>query len=88
MQCNYHLLSINFALRFVDTDIFTIGYEPEDLTVHPPPRTAEGGLISFVYASIVFSKKTSSKESLNTSELFRFKDPKTYFFSIFTQTKF
>ena len=49
MQCNYHLLSINFALRFVDTDIFTIGYEPADLTVHPPPpRTAEGGLIFFV----------------------------------------
>ena len=38
MQCNYHLLSINFALHFVDTDIFTIGYEPADLTVkHPPP---------------------------------------------------
>ena len=26
----------------------TIGYEPGDLTVHPPPRTAEGGFIFFV----------------------------------------
>ena len=26
----------------------TIGYEPADLTVHPPPRTAEGGFIFFV----------------------------------------
>ena len=25
-----------------------IGYEPADLTVHPPPRTAEGGFIFFV----------------------------------------
>ena len=24
------------------------GYEPADLTVHPPPRTAEGGFIFFV----------------------------------------
>ena len=25
-----------------------IGYEPADLTVHPPPRTDEGGFIFFV----------------------------------------
>ena len=25
-----------------------IGYEPADLTVHRPPRTAEGGFIFFV----------------------------------------
>ena len=25
-----------------------LGYEPADLNVHPPPRTAEGGLIFFV----------------------------------------
>ena len=25
-----------------------LGYEPADLTVHPPPRTAEGGFIFFV----------------------------------------
>ena len=24
-----------------------LGYEPLDLTVHPPPRTAEGGFIFF-----------------------------------------
>ena len=25
-----------------------IGYEPADLTVHPPPKTIEGGFIFFV----------------------------------------
>ena len=25
-----------------------IGYEPADLTVHPPPKTVEGGFIFFV----------------------------------------
>ena len=29
-------------------DQYHIGYEPADLTVHPPPRTAEGGFIFFV----------------------------------------
>ena len=39
----------------------------------PPPRTAEGGFISFVKVSSVL-KKLSPKESLNISELLRFKD--------------
>ena len=25
-----------------------VGYEPADLTVHPPPKTIEGGFIFFV----------------------------------------
>ena len=29
-------------------NLYIIGYEPADLTVHPPPRTAEGGFIFFV----------------------------------------
>ena len=33
-----------------------IGYVPADLTVHPPPRTAEGGFI-FLYRCLVFPKK-------------------------------
>ena len=28
--------------------VLILGYEPADLTVHPPPRTAEGGFIVFV----------------------------------------
>ena len=63
-----------------------IGYEPADLTVHPPELPRVGSFFS--YRCLVFPKKMSSKESLNISELFRFKDPKTCFFSIFTQTKF
>ena len=27
--------------------VLTIGYEPADLTVHPPPKTIEGGFIFF-----------------------------------------
>ena len=65
---------------------YIVGYEPADLTVHPP-RTAEGGFIFFVKVSSV-PKKMSSKESLCFSELFRLKDPKTWFFTIFTQVKF
>ena len=66
-----------------------IGYEPADLTVHPPPppRTAEGGFI-FSYRCLVFPKKMSSKESLCFSELFRLKYQKTWFFTIFTQNEF
>ena len=58
-----------------------IGYEPADLTVHhpsPPPRTAEVGSF-FSYRCLVFPKKMSLKEIINSSELFRFKDPKTCF---------
>ena len=33
---------------FVVDCINDLGYEPADLTVHPPPRTAEGGFIFFV----------------------------------------
>ena len=31
-----------------NASINVISYEPADLTVHPPPRTAEGGFIFFV----------------------------------------
>ena len=48
-------------------------------TLPPPtPKTVEGGLIFFVQVSSVPPKK-SSKESLYFSELFRLKDPKTWF---------
>ena len=30
-----------------------LGYEPADLTVHPPPRMIEGGFIFFVWVSSV-----------------------------------
>ena len=33
-----------------------LGFEPADLTVHPSPRTAEGGFI-FSYRCLVFPKK-------------------------------
>ena len=32
----------------IEHDQYAIGCEPADLIVHPPPRTAEGGLIFFV----------------------------------------
>ena len=36
--------------------VSVIGYEPADLTLHPPPRTAEGRLICFVLVSSVPKK--------------------------------
>ena len=65
-----------------------IGYEPTDLTVHPPPPELPRVGSFFSYRCLVFPKKMSSKESLCFSELLRLKDPKTWFFSIFTQTQF
>ena len=38
-----------------------LGYEPADLTVHPPPRMIEGGFIFFVWVSSV-TKIYSSKK--------------------------
>ena len=38
-----------------------IGYEPADLTVHPPLKTIEGGFIFFAYVSSV-AKKFSPKK--------------------------
>ena len=41
--------STNFSVYYDSVDPTVIGYEPADLTVHPPPpRTAEGGFIFFV----------------------------------------
>ena len=40
---SYAILVCNMMLG-----VRAIGYEPGDLTVHPPPRTAEGGSIFFV----------------------------------------
>ena len=38
-----------------------IGYEPADLTVHPPPRMIESGFIFFVWLSSA-TKNFSSKK--------------------------
>ena len=56
-----------------------LGYEPADLTVHPPPPELPMVGSFFSYRCLVFPKKMSSKKSLNISELFRFKDPKSVF---------
>ena len=39
-----------------------IGYEPADLTVHPPPRMIEGGFI-FLYGCLVSPKFFPPKKS-------------------------
>ena len=63
----YQILGIFKRYSYVVTKVLlytlTIGYEPADLTVHPPPRMIEGGFIFFVWVSIVsptfFPKKKS-----------------------------
>ena len=52
----------------------------------PPLITADGGFIIFVSLSSI-PKIISLKENLCSSELFRLKDPKTWGYTIFTQTK-
>ena len=37
-----------FENVYMNNTLVQLGYEPADLTVHPPPRTAEGGFIFFV----------------------------------------
>ena len=54
-----------------------IGYEPAEASL-VSPKTAKGGFF-FLYRYLVFPKKMSSNESLNNTELFRLKDPKTCF---------
>ena len=60
-----------------------VGYEPTDLTVHPSPKTVEGGLIFFVQLSSV-PKKMSPKKSPyvidNLRLLIHVKRPKNVFF--------
>ena len=43
----YQYLYCNMYDYIIDL-VMIIGYEPADLTVHPPPSTAEGGFIFFV----------------------------------------
>ena len=67
-----------------------IGYEPADGVQQmctPPPELPRVGSF-FSYRCLVFPKKMSSTESLCFLELLRLKDPKTWFFTIFTQIKF
>ena len=40
-----------------------VGYEPTDLTVHPPPKTIEGGFIFFSYRCLVFPKKCPQRKA-------------------------
>ena len=44
--CNMHEVKIKSYCNA--STMYLLGYEPADLTVHPPPRTAEGGFIFFV----------------------------------------
>ena len=65
-----------------------IGYEPVDLTVHPPPEPPRVGSF-FLYMCLMFPENVlKGKPAL--PELLGLKDLKTCFFitCIFTQTKF
>ena len=60
-----------------------VGYEPADLTVHPPPphRTAEGGFIFFVYVSSIPPKNIlKGKPDCAFRSYSGQKDPKRVFF--------
>ena len=67
----------------------------QTLPCTPPPQNCRGwvhffriGVPKGAKGVPSVPKKMSSKESLCFSELLRLKDPKTWFFTIFTQIKF
>ena len=45
LKYNYQITTNAFGIE--DKFVSIIGYEPADLTVHPPPKTIEGGFIFF-----------------------------------------
>ena len=60
-MCNFQ--SMGIATVFASMTTLLLGYEPADLTVHPPPpRMIESGLIFFVWVSSA-TKNFSSKKS-------------------------
>ena len=49
ISCFIDVTDLDISCCIDVTELDIIGYEPADLTVHPPPpRTAEGGFIFFV----------------------------------------
>ena len=58
--------------------LIVIEYEPANLTVHPPPRTAEGGFI-FLYRCLVFPKKCPKRKTCAFRSYIQVKSPKTKF---------
>ena len=59
-----------------------VGYEPADLTVHSPPRTAEGGFI-FLYMCLVFQKNVLIGK-LVLLGVIHVKGPKKFFSSAYS----
>ena len=45
------IIPIPLATLFFTYGSFHVGYEPARLTVHPPPKIIEGGLIFFIWVS-------------------------------------
>ena len=43
-KCNFAVAGKHDAVL----EVIDVGYEPANLTVHPPPKTVEGGFIFFV----------------------------------------
>ena len=63
-----------------------IGYEPADLTLHPPPPTAEGRFI-FLYRCLVFPKIVLKGQSA-LFEVIQVNRPKNVFLQHIHQTQF
>ena len=67
MQANLLIRNFRLFSDYFKCAVFqsycTIGYEPADLTVHPPPPiAAEGGFI-FLYRCLVFIKKCPQRKA-------------------------
>ena len=75
----YNKSSFDFTKPQAKKCVNNIGYEPADLTVHPPPPELPRVGSFSPYRCLVFTNKMSSRESLCFSELLRLKDQKTCF---------
>ena len=58
---NYNIIYSQLTVCTLSCTLPHIGYEPADLTVHPPPRMIESGFIFFVWVSSA-TKNFSSKK--------------------------
>ena len=56
----YHISHVMYI--HLSVPVYHIGYEPADLTVHPPPKTIEGGFI-FLYRCLVFPNKCPQRKA-------------------------
>ena len=60
-----------------------VGYEPADLTVHPPPQNCRGWVHFFSYMCLVFPKNVLKRKPV-LFRVIQIKRPKNVFFLLYS----